>query len=120
MWSAEPAHGRRRTSPWKLADLSTYVWVDDEHGLTALCDRLSSQDRVAIDTEFHRERTYFPELALVQIGLGRETFLVDPLACDVAQLGTVLNSDVVWLAHAAQQDIEVLQLATGKIGRAHV
>lgn len=117
MWSAEPAHGRRRTSPWKLADLSAYVWVDDEHSLTALCDRLSSQDRVAIDTEFHRERTYFPELALVQIGLGRETFLVDPLACDVAQLGKVLDSDVVWLAHAAQQDIEVLQLATGTTPR---
>lgn len=111
------APGRQETSPWKLADLTSYVWIDDDRALTDLRERLEGQSRLAIDTEFHRERTYFPELALVQIGSSDGVFLIDPLSCDIGQLAPLLVSDVTWVAHAAQQDLEVLHLATGESPR---
>jgi len=96
-----------------LADLTTHVWIDKDSELEGLRDRLIDHPRVAIDTEFHRERTYFPELALLQIGSPDGVYLIDPLRCDVGILAPVLDSSVLWIAHAAQQDLEVLHLATG-------
>ena len=96
-----------------MADLTTHVWIDKDSELAGLRDRLIDHPRVAIDTEFHRERTYFPELALLQIGSPDGIYLIDPLKCDVGILAPVLDSSVLWIAHAAQQDLEVLHLATG-------
>ena len=96
-----------------MADLTTHVWIDKDSELEGLRDRLIVHPRVAIDTEFHRERTYFPELALLQIGSPDGVYLIDPLRCDVGILAPVLDSSVLWIAHAAQQDLEVLHLATG-------
>lgn len=96
-----------------MADLTTHVWIDKDSELAGLRDRLIDHPRVAIDTEFHRERTYFPELALLQIGSPDGVYLIDPLKCDVGILAPVLDSSVLWIAHAAQQDLEVLHLATG-------
>jgi len=96
-----------------LADLTTHVWIDKDSELEGLRDRLIDHPRVAIDTEFHRERTYFPELALLQIGSPDGVYLIDPLRCDVGILAPVLDSSVLWIAHAAQQDLEVLHQATG-------
>jgi len=96
-----------------LADLTTHVWIDKDSELEGLRDRLIDHPRVAIDTEFHRERTYFPELALLQIGSPDGVYLIDPLKCDVGILAPVLDSSVLWIAHAAQQDLEVLHMATG-------
>ncbi|EQD29432.1 ribonuclease D, partial [mine drainage metagenome] len=47
---------------------------------------LSRAELVAIDTEFHRERSYFAKLALVQIAADDEVFLIDPLRVDLAPL----------------------------------
>ena len=96
-----------------MADLTTHVWIDKDSELAGLRDRLIDHPRVAIDTEFHRERTYFPELALLQIGSPDGVYLIDTLKCDVGILAPVLDSSVLWIAHAAQQDLEVLHLATG-------
>ncbi|NCZ91194.1 MAG: ribonuclease D [Actinobacteria bacterium] len=96
-----------------MADLTTHVWIDKDSELEGLRDRLIDHPRVAIDTEFHRERTYSPELALLQIGSPDGVYLIDPLKCDVGILAPVLDSSVLWIAHAAQQDLEVLHLATG-------
>lgn len=107
-------HGRHATSRWKLADLTNYQWIDDDRRLVEVCDSIASAERVAIDTEFHRERTYFPELALVQIAAPSGVYLIDPLACDVSPLADVFaRSTITWLAHASQQDLEVLEIATG-------
>jgi len=107
-------HGRHATSRWKLADLTNYQWIDDDRRLVEVCESIASAERVAIDTEFHRERTYFPELALVQIAAPSGVYLIDPLACDVSPLAEVFaRSTITWLAHASQQDLEVLEIATG-------
>ncbi|MFM9138336.1 MAG: ribonuclease D, partial [Actinomycetota bacterium] len=62
-----------------MADLTNYQWIDDDRRLVEVCASIASAERVAIDTEFHRERTYFPELALVQIAAPSGVYLIDPL-----------------------------------------
>ena len=47
----------------------TYRWVDSQVEFEALIDRLVAEPRYALDTEFHRERTYFPKLALMQFAV---------------------------------------------------
>ena len=68
-----------------------------------------------VDTEFHRERTYFPTVALVQIKWGDEIVLVDPLAVDLGPLAPVLDGPGLAVMHAATQDLEVLQRACGTV-----
>jgi ribonuclease D len=66
-----------------------------------------------VDTEFHRERTYYPQLALVQLSWADQIALVDPLAVDMRLFARALESDAVVVMHAASQDLEVLDLACG-------
>lgn len=92
-------------------------WVDRQGELDEVVDELSKQPRYAIDTEFHRERTYFPALALVQLAWGDELVLVDPLAIDVRPLARLFDSDAEAVFHAAQQDLDVLTHAVGAVPR---
>jgi ribonuclease D len=83
-------------------------------------DRLLVADRYALDTEFHRERTYWPSLALVQVAWPegpagpRGVALIDPLSVDVAPLCQVLAGPGVMVAHAAEQDLEILERTCGQ------
>ena len=66
-------------------------------------------------TEFHRERTYFPRLALVQLQWGNNNVLIDPLAVDPRGLGDLLRGPGLALLHASQQDLEVMSYAVGEV-----
>jgi ribonuclease D len=90
-----------------------WQFVDDDATFRSVLDELSGVDAYAIDTEFHREKTYFPHLALLQIGWPGGIALVDPLAVDVAPLASVFAGDAVAVLHAADQDLEVLERACG-------
>lgn len=92
-------------------------WIDRQADLDAIVAELMHQPRYAIDTEFHRERTYFPALALVQLAWPGELVLVDPLAVDIAALRPLFESDVEAVFHAAQQDLDVLTHAVGTVPR---
>jgi ribonuclease D len=93
-----------------------FEWVDDPAALDDLVDRLRAVPVYGIDTEFHRERTYWPQIALVQLSWpDGGVALVDPLAVDLAPLARVLNGEGLALAHAADQDLEVLERACGAI-----
>lgn len=92
-------------------------WVDGQSRFEALCRIWLEQERYSLDTEFHRERTYYPHLALLQVGWGPSVALVDPLAVDVRPLSEVLTGPGTMVAHAGDQDIEVLELACGQAPR---
>lgn len=95
-----------------------FTWVDSTSVFADIVKELLACDRYAIDTEFHRERTYFPALALVQLGWGDGNIaLIDPLAVDLAPLKELFESDVKAVFHAAQQDLDVLTHAVGSIPR---
>ena len=92
-------------------------WVDDQSRFEALCRQWLDLERYCLDTEFHRERTYYPHLALLQVGWQDSVALVDPLAVNVAPLAEVLTGPGTMVAHAGDQDIEVLDLACGAAPR---
>jgi len=101
-----------------------FGWIDTQDGLVELVDELIDMPRYALDTEFHRERTYFPKLALIQVAWWpegtnekQELVLVDPLDLDVSELGRLFETDAVCVIHAAQQDLDVLTHAAGSIPR---
>ncbi|MEC8486457.1 MAG: ribonuclease D, partial [Actinomycetota bacterium] len=95
-----------------------FTWVDSTSSFQRIVEELLTCDRYAIDTEFHRERTYFPALALVQLGWGDGNIvLVDPTSVDLAPLRQLFESDVEAVFHAAQQDLDVLTHAVGAIPR---
>jgi ribonuclease D len=90
------------------------VLVTETDALAALCERLSAEPYVTIDTEFMRERTYWPELCVVQLGGRADVAVIDALAAgmDLTPLGRLLaDTRVVKVFHAARQDVEIfLQL----------
>jgi ribonuclease D len=92
-------------------------WIDQQGELEAVIDALVAVPAYAIDTEFHRERTYFPALALVQLAWDDELVIVDPLAVDVSVFRRLFDSDAQAVFHAAQQDLDVLAHAVGAIPR---
>lgn len=84
--------------------------ITDQDEFAAVVAKLVKADRYAIDTEFHRERTYFPQVALVQLAWDDTTVLVDPLALDLRPLAEVLNGPGLCVMHAGGQDLEVLDI----------
>lgn len=89
--------------------------IDDPDDLGEVVDALRAATEYAVDTEFHRERTYFPTAALVQIGWDGDIVLIDPLAVDLRPLAAVLTGPGLAVMHAASQDLEVLQRACGAV-----
>ena len=87
--------------------------ITETERLERLCQELSNEEFYAIDTEFHTERTYWPALALIQLAWGNRIALVDPLAVDPAPLRHVFEGPGTAIAHAAGQDLDILQTACG-------
>ncbi|NNE95990.1 MAG: hypothetical protein HKN24_08170 [Acidimicrobiales bacterium] len=85
--------------------------------LDSFIDRALAFDRYAIDTEFHREKTFFPRVALVQMAVEDELVLIDPLEVDLAPLSALLDSERLCVMHAASQDLEVMLRACGVLPR---
>src|SRR6476646_10881749 len=85
----------------------------------ALVGRLSKQPFIAVDTEFMRENTYWPDLCLIQVAGGDEAAAIDPKAegIDLKPLLTlfVKNEDILKVLHAGGQDIEIIHNITGKV-----
>ena len=86
----------------------THRWIGTQAELDEVIDLLVEEPRYAMDTEFHRERTYFPKLALLQLAWPGEIVLVDPLAVDMNSLRRLFDSKALAVLHAAQQDLDVL------------
>jgi len=93
-----------------IPDFPPPTVITDTDALTALCRRLASEEFVTVDTEFMRERTYYPELCLVQLAGETEVAVVDTVSdrIDLAPLGELLaNPAVTKVFHAARQDVEI-------------
>lgn len=89
--------------------------ITEQPELDGLVDDLITAGMYALDTEFHRERTYVPQLALVQLATRERICLVDPLAADVSVLKRAFDSDAICTMHAGSQDLEILQLICGGV-----
>jgi ribonuclease D len=98
--------------------MNIHPLITDSASLAALCSRLARSDFVAVDTEFMRESTYWPELCLIQVGDDKEAAAIDPKApgLDLQPLLDLLvdNEDVLKVFHAGGQDLEIIHNLTGK------
>jgi len=98
--------------------MQTLPLITDSATLADLCARLAKSRFVAVDTEFMRENTYWPDLCLIQIADENEAAAIDPKAdgIDLAPLLDLLveNEDVLKVFHAGGQDVEIIHNLTGK------
>ena len=87
----------------------SFTLITQDADFERFVDESLEVDAYAIDTEFHRERSYFPRVALIQINNGNETVLVDPFEVDPAPLARLFGAPGTAVLHAASQDLEVFQ-----------
>jgi ribonuclease D len=85
-----------------------YNFITSNQALADFCQQASQVEAVAVDTEFVRTRTLYPQLGLIQIYDGKQLVLVDPLAIDDFSSLTELltNPNVVKVLHSCSEDLE--------------
>lgn len=85
--------------------------ITDNESLREVCALLVEEKYLAVDTEFLREKTYFPKLCLIQIAAKDRAYVIDVLADDIdlSPLWALLaNPNSVKIFHSGRQDIEVI------------
>ncbi len=92
-----------------------FAWIAKQKDFDQLVDELVDAGAYALDTEFHRERTYVPRLALVQVATKNRIALVDPLAVDVAGMKRAFETSATCTMHAGSQDLEILETVCGEV-----
>ncbi|QWF71727.1 ribonuclease D [Methylomonas paludis] len=95
----------------------TIQYINTSAQLPALCEAISQQPWIALDTEFLREKTYYPKFCLLQIASPDWVACVDPIAITDLQplLDAIYNPQIVKVLHACRQDLEIFYQLTGKI-----
>jgi ribonuclease D len=94
-------------------DFPTPSLITTTAGVESFCQKMHAEPFIAVDTEFMRERTYWPELCLVQIAGERDVGVIDAMAdgIDLAALGRLFADQAVTkVFHAARQDVEIFVL----------
>jgi ribonuclease D len=92
--------------------------IVDTAALADFCERQARAEFVTVDTEFMRDRTYWPDLCLVQVAGPEDAAAIDPLAdgIDLAPLFKLLaDPAVLKVFHAARQDIEIFYKLMGAV-----
>ncbi len=96
---------------------SGYDYITEADQLEKLCVELMQCDWFALDTEFMREKNYFPKLCLIQVATPTLTACIDPLQLKDLEpfLGVLYNSDIIKVLHAARQDFELFYHLRGAL-----
>ncbi|MSP48593.1 MAG: ribonuclease D [Alphaproteobacteria bacterium] len=92
--------------------------VTTTDALAELCRRLATHPYIAIDTEFLRERTYYPILCLIQVASHDEAVAIDPMAEGISLdplYELLADPKVLKVFHAARQDIEIFVHKTNRV-----
>jgi ribonuclease D len=92
------------------------IRLETSGGLAAAASRWAAAPALALDTEFVRERTFFPRLGLVQMADGEAVYLLDPLAAaDLSPLAVACRGEALKVVHSASEDVEVLHRVLGAV-----
>lgn len=101
-----------------MPQTESFLEIDTQSDFESFISAAALSPRYAIDTEFHRERTYYPDLALVQIryesadGTAHGA-LIDPKPLDLSPLAGLFSSPSLALMHAPMQDFDVFEHEVG-------
>lgn len=92
------------------------MYIETNESLQKLCDELEQATVIFFDTEFMREKTFYPKLCLLQIGFNGMNYAVDPLVINVQPLlEQLVSRETLLVFHSGRQDLEILFNATGKL-----
>jgi ribonuclease D len=93
------------------------IWIDHRDELASLARTLESQEAIGLDTEFLRERTFFPKLCLLQLSAAGQIWCVDTLKVGGldALMPALTAPQSPKLIHAARQDLEALYLTAQRV-----
>ena len=89
--------------------------LDDDTAFASFLKHLAGAEAYALDAEFHGENSYYPQLAVLQLATPGQVAVVDATTVDVRPLAAVLDGPALMVAHAGEQDLQVLLRATGTI-----
>lgn len=91
--------------------------IETKQQLDELCPQLKGSEWLALDTEFIRDKSYYPKFCLLQISNGAVAASVDPLAIDdLSELADIIyDNSTVKIFHAGRQDLEIFHLLWGKL-----
>ncbi len=94
-----------------------FQYIDTDQALTDYLTTIRDADWVILDTEFIREKTYFPKLCLIQVATADTLACVDPLA--ISDLGIFFEwlqrPEMIKVFHAAWQDLEIIHYLSGNV-----
>jgi len=93
------------------------IYIDTAADLASACEVLAKASVLTVDTEFHRESTYYPQFALLQIASREACYIIDPLKIEDLSLAWELlaNPEILKVFHAGTQDIEIIVNLSGKM-----
>ncbi|MGB6355656.1 MAG: HRDC domain-containing protein [Steroidobacteraceae bacterium] len=93
------------------------IWIDKDDQLAALARSLEAQASIGVDTEFLRERTFFPKLCLLQLAAGGTIWCIDTLRIGSLEplIAALTRAAARKVIHAARQDLEAVYLSTKHI-----
>ena len=93
--------------------------ITKQDELDKVCKELTQHPFITIDTEFLREKTYYPKLCLIQLSDPQKNAVaIDPLSDNInlePLFALLCNTDVLKVFHAARQDLEIFFNLTGKV-----
>lgn len=93
--------------------------ITESADLAAFCATFGDEQFITVDTEFIRERTYFPQLCLMQVATSKEAVAIDPIANENLDLTPLYdafaNEKLMKVFHACKQDIEIFVHESGRI-----
>ena len=103
--------------PSHQTDNHSYQYIDQPDTLDQFCKSIAGASWIALDTEFIREKSYYPQLCLVQVGVPGQAACIDPLRIDnLAPLYDLLyDRSIVKVLHACSQDLEIFVHLKGKV-----
>ncbi|MBS1225968.1 MAG: ribonuclease, partial [Proteobacteria bacterium] len=89
--------------------MSDFLYIVDQPALIDFCARLRGVAWIALDTEFIREQTFYPQLCLIQIASSDRVACIDPLALPSLDplLDLLYDPAITKVLHAAHQDLEL-------------
>lgn len=102
-------------SPTNSLNERVPLYISDKRELAAFCERASGSKVLAVDTEFIREKTFYPRLCLIQVATEEESAAVDPILIqNLSSLRALLEDpNITKVFHACSQDLEVILQAMG-------
>ena len=97
--------------------MTSIQYINTPDQLAKLCEQIKKESWLALDTEFLREKTYYPKFCLLQIATPEWVACVDPIALPKLDIlfEAIYNPAIVKVFHSCRQDLEIFHQWTGKL-----